>query len=253
MKNRITIVSAALLGSLILLASLATTACSETDVVGQVAVTSFDAVVQKLGDQVSYNEMDKSWSLTSPAGDVLLIALDFSRPDADGESPDLELEFSAAPFLAAGLDPAKLPMDSQPKYMLEDGKFMLHANWGDAALKPAPGGADGKGIVASAGDAPANGIVTSLKQILASYRDRVGYHEKLDHYGIALGDGNMVEWAKDMATNDKDLVFVLNPQPLIDAGLDPAKVAGWVFAKVEVKDANGKTEQVDKLLKPFSL
>jgi len=56
----------------------------------------------------------------------------------------------------------------------------------------------------------------------------------------------MFEWAKDM-------VFVLNPAPLIAAGVDAARIQGRVFAKVPVKDAAGKTIEVDKFLKPYSL
>lgn len=203
---------------LVLVAGAGLVSCAETDVVGQVAATSFDAVVAKLGGQI-----------TSPAGDRLVISQDFSRPNADGEAPDFELEFDAAPFVAAGLDISKLPMGEGLQYREEDGKFRLHFEWGDAPRD------------------------ATFRQILATYRDRIGYHEKLDHYGFALGDGNMVEWAKDLTTNDKDLVFILNPDPLIAAGLDPNKVEGWVFAKVEVKDASGRAVQVDKLLKPFSL
>ena len=95
--------------------------------------------------------------------------------------------------------------------------------------------------------------IDSFNQIVKTRRDVIGYHEKLDHYGISLGNGNMFEWAKDMSKNDKDIVFVLNPQPFIDAGVKPEKVEGWAFAKVEVKDMNGKSEEVDKLLKPFDL
>lgn len=51
---------------------------------------------------------------------------------------------------------------------------------------------------------------------------------------------------------DKDIVFVLNPEPLISAGADPEKVEGWVYTQVEVEE-NGKTEQVWKFLKPFNL
>ena len=212
--------------------------CAATDVVGQVAATSFDAVVAKLGDKVGKSEMDPAWQITSPAGDLFLIAQDFSRPNKDGESPDFEMDFDAKPFLAAGLDVTKLPMSEAVGYKLEEGRFMLHFEWGDAPLKAATGGKD---------------TTATFRQILATYRDRIGYHEKLDHYGFALGDGNMVEWAKDLGTNDKDLVFVLNPEPLIKAGLDPNKVDGWVFTKVEIKDAKGKAQLVDKLLKPFNL
>ena len=63
----------------------------------------------------------------------------------------------------------------------------------------------------------------------------------------------MFEWAKDMATNDKDIVFVLNPEPLVAAGVDPSRIAGWLFAKIPVKDASGKTVDVDKFVKPYNL
>jgi hypothetical protein len=69
---------------------------------------------------------------------------------------------------------------------------------------------------------------------------------------VDLGDGNLFEWAKDMRTNDKDMVFVLNPDPFIAAGVDPNRVEGWVFAEVTVDDADGKPIQVYKILKPFN-
>jgi len=69
----------------------------------------------------------------------------------------------------------------------------------------------------------------------------------------------MFEWAKDMKVNwydnsnqDKDIVFVLNPEPLIAAGVDIEHVDGWAYAQVQVEE-NGKMEQVWKLLKPFDL
>jgi hypothetical protein len=69
----------------------------------------------------------------------------------------------------------------------------------------------------------------------------------------------MFEWAKDMVANgydnsvqDKDIVFVLNPEPLIAAGVDPEKVEGWACAQVPIEE-NGKTIQVWKLLKSFDL
>jgi hypothetical protein len=84
-------------------------------------------------------------------------------------------------------------------------------------------------------------------------RGSIGYHGALDHYGVNLGNGNLFEWAKDLDKNDKDMVFVLNPEPFIRAGVNPNQVAGWVFAKVPVDDENGRPVEVDKLLKPFDL
>ena len=215
--------------------------CGATDVVAKVANTSFGAVVGALPAAPAWSEEDYAWSLASPAGDQLLLSSDFSRNNAAGvadlDKPDAEFVFDAAPFLAAGLDIAKLPAADGIKYEIEDGMFMMHFELGADKFSP-----DAK-----------KSLESTFSELVKFQRTRIGYHEKLDHYGIKLGNGNMFEWAKDMATNDKDIVFVLNPDPFIAAGVDPSRIPGWSFAKVETKDDTGKTIFVDKLLKPFNL
>jgi len=218
--------------ALVIMTAVSVAACQATDVVGKVAVTSFEAVLNKVPDKVTSDEANNGWSLTSPTGERFVWGKDFSKTGM----PDLMLEFDAKPFIDAGLDLNKLPKETY-LYMDNMNKLMIHAELGDdkftysGEVKP----------------------LDSFKQLVKTNRDNIGYHEKLDHYGTAFGDGNMFEWAKDMNTNDKDIVFVLNPQPFIDAGVDPAKVEGWVFAKVPVKDESGKEIEVDKFLKPFDL
>ena len=75
----------------------------------------------------------------------------------------------------------------------------------------------------------------------------------LDHYGIDLSGGNKFEWAKDTGKNDKDIVFVVDPQILIDAGVSPEKIEGWTYATVEMLDDRGKKIEVQKFLKAFDL
>jgi hypothetical protein len=153
------------------------------------------------------------------------------------DNPDVEFSFDAAPFIAAGLAAEKLPQTEGIKYEIEDGRFMLHFE-----------------LRADAFDRSARkSLEATFAQIVKTQRSRIGYHEKLDHYGIKLGNGNMFEWAKDLAKNDKDIVWVLDPEPFIAAGVDPAKIESWAFAKVEMKDEAGKKVFVDKLLKPFDL
>ncbi len=211
-------------------AVLVFTGCQATDVVGKVAVTSFEQVLNTASDKVTFDNEKNSWSLESPAGDEFKWSKDFSATDTDGI-----IEFDGAPFIDAGLDVAKLP----DGYVYDQASDRLSLNFeiGDEKFD-------------YSGEATA---LDTFKKIVEKRRDIVGYHEALDHYGMALGNGNMFEWAKDMSTNDKDIVFVLNPQPFIDAGVDPAKVEGWAFAKVEMKEKDGKIVQVDKLLKPFDL
>lgn len=216
------------LTALSLAAIFTLSACQAADVVGKVSSTSFEAVLKKIPDKIKSDDANNGWALTSPTDERFIWSKDFS---SEGK-PDAMIEFDAKPFVDAGLDINKLPKD-----MVAGDKIVYKAEFGQDKFtyngEPTP--------------------IDSYKQIVKTNRDVIGYHEKLDHYGIALGNGNMFEWAKNMNTNDKDIVFVLNPQPFIDAGVSPDKVEGWVFAKVEVKDKNGKPEQVDKFLKPFDL
>jgi hypothetical protein len=146
---------------------------------------------------------------------------------------DVMLVFEARPFIDAGLDVEKLP----PDIIFFENKIMAGTKLGDETLKYS-------GAITP---------IASYEQIVKLKRDKINYHGALDHYGIILGGGNMFEWARDMSTNDKDIVFVLNPDPFIAAGADPNGIAGWTFAKVPMDDENGKPVQVDKLLKPFNL
>lgn len=222
MKKRIAIIA------MMLAVVFTLAACQSTDVVANVSITSFEALLNKLGNNVATDEQYNAWALTSPAGDRFLFGKDFSG------DMDTMIEVDATPFINAGLDTSKLPMNV---YMYDQAtnRLMINGEIGSNKL----------------GDA--SSALDTFKQIVKNNRTSIGYHEKLDHYGIAMGNGNMFEWAKDMSTNDKDMVFVLNPQPFIDAGVDTAKLTDWVFAKVEVMDANNKTIQVDKFLRPFEL
>ena len=214
----------------LLIAAAAAAGCAKLDVVGTESIRSFDAVLQRIPQLVRADDMNGGWSLAAPDGTVRFV---WSRNYAQSPMHDVMLEFDAAPFLAAGLDPAKLPAD----FAYYDNKLMVGSKLGAENITYA-------------------GEVTPLasyEALVRLKRKAIGYHGALDHYGVNLGGGNLFEWAKDLATNDKDIVFVLDPAPFIAAGADVNNIAGWLFAKVTVDDENGKPIQVDKLLKPFDL
>lgn len=212
--------------------ALALAGCQNADVVGRYAITSFEAILNTLGDNVAADEINGGWSIRSTGGERFIWSRDFSAENY----PDLMMELDATPFLDAGLDPVKL---DQAAYRYDPSAKIL---WVQAEL--------GQEVFTYSGEAKP---LDSFKQIVAAHRDSIGYHETLDHYGVALGNGNMFEWAKDLETNDKDMVFVLNPQPFIDAGVVPEKVKEWVFAPVEIRNDQGNKEMVDKFLKPYNL
>jgi hypothetical protein len=221
--------------SAVLAAGSAEAASFGTDVVGQSAVTSFKAMIEALEFPPAFDEAESVWVLTAPDGEASF----WWRRDANNKRMfDAYLCFDAEPFVNAGLDLDKLPMEMKGMLNQGDrGKLMLGTKLSKEPL-------------VYEGDATP---LSSFEQIVKLDRDAVGYHAALDHYGVTVSEGSLLEWAKDMGKNDKDLVFVLNPQIFIDAGVDPAKVEGWAFGKVQVEDARGRKFDADKFLKPFDL
>jgi hypothetical protein len=221
MKQTLKIIAAAVAALLV-----SATSCGKLDVVGAGSASSFEKVLELL----PASPADGGWTITAPDGASRFFwSADYSK------SPryDVSIEFAAAPFLAAGLDPERLPEN----YTYSGDTIAVGAKLGRDELR-------------YSGDVTP---LASYNELVRLKRGSIGYHAALDHYGVNLGGGNLFEWAKDIATNDKDIVFVLDPAPLVSAGADPAAIAGWIFAKVTVDDENGKPIQVDKVLKPFDL
>ena len=235
-NTKLALVAGAVIVVVALLVVVFQTVGGNLDVVGKQSVASFDAVLQAIPAQVTADDTNGGWSLLAPDGTVRFI---WSKGYAKIPLHDVMLELDAQPFVDAGLDASKLPAN----YAAFDGMLMVGTKLGNTEFQY-------------------SGVVTPLasyEQMVNSYRASINYHTALDHYGVMLGDGNMFEWAKDLTKNtvtgtdqDKDIVFVLNPEPLIAAGVDPAKVVGWVYTQVSVEE-NGKTIQVYKFLKPFNL
>jgi predicted small secreted protein len=217
-----------------LFALLAVTAssCSKLDVVGNDSVRAFNELLHNAPQLVSQDKANGGWSFSAPDNSARFF---WSKNFAESPRFDVMLEFDAAPFITAGLDPVRLPGNFS--FNRENNLLIAGTKLGTEQLQY-------------------NGEATPLasyQQIVKLKRGSIGYHGEMDHYGVSLGNGNMFEWAKNLSANDKDIVFVLDPDPFIAAGVDPAKINGWAFAKVTVDDANGKPVQVDKILKPFNL
>ncbi len=223
MVKKIALVALVLAGLFVL------SSCASLDVVGTESVNSFEKMLGATTSLTSKDDMNGGWSLTAPDGSVRFIwSWDYSKSPIH----DVMLELDATPFVNAGLDVNKLPAG-----MAYDNMLMVGTKLGTQAIT-------------YSGEATP---LASFKKLVELKRDAVGYHAALDHYGVDLGDGNAFEWAKNMSTNDKDIVFVLDPKMLMEAGADPTKVEGWVFAKVSTMDKDNKPIEVDKFLKPFSI
>jgi hypothetical protein len=259
--RKIKLIAVALAGLAIAVTLTACAGLKGLDVVGQQSITSFDEVLKTIPDKVTADELNVGWALSAPDDSARFI---WSEDYSKAPLHDVMLEFDAQPFLDAGLNPDQLP-DNYAFYEGDTEVYYMPNNY-DTYEGDTMGGMGSKMLMV--GTKLGNDKLTykdgptalfAYEQIVNKYRDSINYHTSLDHYGVKLGDGNMFEWAKDMKTNgydnsnqDKDIVFVLNPEPLAAAGVAPEKVEGWAYAQVQVEE-NGKTEQVWKLLKPFDL
>ncbi|MCL1946169.1 MAG: hypothetical protein FWF51_03320 [Chitinivibrionia bacterium] len=210
------------------------------DVVGKESETSFEALLKSVEGKVKKDDMSSGYWLVSPDSQATFFwGWDYSKSGMH----DLMLDIDAQPFLDAGLDPEKLPHE----YMFYEGGSMGGSGIAEKLIMI--------GVKLGSDELKYDSSPTPLaafKHLVNLYRGSIGYHTALDHYGVDLGDGNMFEWAKDMSTNDKDMVFVVNPEPFINAGVVPENLDGWIFTKVPV-EKDGKNVEVDKFLKIFDL
>lgn len=198
---------------------LSLSACSNADLVGKDSVRAFEEILQFV-----------------PAGDAgsewFVVALDSgARFLWNGENANMLI--SIEPFVEAGLDTSKLGN-------IANGVFATNADFKSTKLEKTK-------------------AIDDFRTMVGKERKKLGYHFDLDHYNLLCGEGNLFEWAKNMEKNetskenqDKDIVFVLNPEPLIAAGVNAEHVKGWVYAKVKI-DINGKKTDVWKFLKAFDL
>ena len=212
------------------------TACARLDVVGEQSVNAFDEVLKAAADKVSADEQNAGWSLAAPDDSAR-----FVWSTNPGKSPqyDILLAFDATPFVDAGLDTSKLPEN----YTVKNDTILVGRRLADDGVTTTE---------------PATSLA-SYQKTVEKNASVIGYHSAMDHYNVNLGGGNLFEWAKDLTMNtvdnsnqDKDIVFVLNPEPLIAAGVDPQRVEGWMYATVNI-GMGAKPEEVYKFLKPFDL
>ncbi|KAF0222289.1 MAG: Uncharacterized protein FD133_1327 [Erysipelotrichaceae bacterium] len=121
---------------------------------------------------------------------------------------DVYMAFKIQPFLDAGLDVSLLPVD-----VVVNGDMLVFSfNIKDTKV--------------------GTNAVSQLSNVLDANRGLLTYHKELDHYGLKLGV-HKFEWAKTMATNNKDAVFILDGDTLVSWGIDLDLVSGWSSAEID--------------------
>jgi hypothetical protein len=204
------------------LAAFLLAGCAAVDVILQHSPSSLDKLVEKFPAIITdHTQNERYYSLTVDGETMLKVSSDYSLTGAE----DLLIQTPLKPFVDAGLDPEKLGAG----YRADAESFYFVADFG-------------------AGTGEKSTFTSALYDSVAADRSVLDYHADLDHYGIKLPTAKF-EWAKDEATNDKDIVFVLAAQPLADLGVDVQNIEGWIY--MIMQDDAGRDLPV--LLKPYSL
>ncbi|MDR2504684.1 MAG: hypothetical protein LBD16_01120 [Oscillospiraceae bacterium] len=190
---------------------LVLTACSSLDVVGRDSVRAFTDLLNAYPAQTPYAY---TYSIASPDGGAEFV----------WSVSGIQMKAKVAPFVEAGLNPSEFDNADEEWLYFANEFIMLGQSKKDAASQ------------------------FEYLASIADGRSAIGFHAQMNHYNISLGGGNMFEWAKDLASNDKDIVFVLEPEPFVSAGVDVENVEGWTYAEVTV-DQDGQMVNVWKLLK----
>lgn len=222
-------VGAALLVTAVFIVLIIGRAAGNLDVVGRQSTLAFERLVGKATNLISKQE--NGWRLSAPDGSAQLDL----RETASETGPEAYLSIDLAPFTAAGMDAAKL----SPHYEVLENRLLL----GMQVEK----------------EYAANNPLEAYNILLSHHRAHIGYDTGMDHFHIEFGHGNMFEWAKNLETHsgtgkaqEMDMVFVLDPEPLVQAGLNPNNVEGWQYKKVTM-GGHGKTMEAWKLLKAIDI
>lgn len=221
MKKHLHLFRNALAAVSVLSAAVLIAGCAGADVVLKEAPKSLQSLLQAYPAVLS--DTSSTDGYRTVAGDAtveLRISDDFSAADR----ADAQLVTDLKPFTDAGLDATSLP----DGWTVNGDRLVISTDFGN-------------------GSGAKDSFVSSVFDAVATKRDLLTYHTELDHFGLVLTAGKF-EWAKNYATNDKDLVYVLRAQPFVDLGVDVGNVSGWVFKTMK---EGGK--DVDFLLKPFDL
>ena len=218
MKKRIIFFFAAALYGVIVIASAITLSANpKLDVVANYAVESFESLGEEIGLRGGNEQL---YDVYSPDG---------TEAFSYGES--VRLTVDPVWFIAAGFDPDKFGGEAA----VEDSRLTIISDHVE-------------GVVVTNDD----NIFDTFEKVLRSNRHALEYHMDHDLFELHLGGGNTYRWAKDWRTNARGMTFVLNPQPLVEAGLEIENLEGWTFANINMMHGPERGQTVPRILKNYS-
>ncbi|NTW72899.1 MAG: hypothetical protein HGA49_11755 [Eubacteriaceae bacterium] len=192
------------------------TGCSSGDSINKAAVDNFEKLFN--GKNVNFSFEIERWTLLSTDGDVLAF-----------DSNSSFMEFDLSPFLKAGLEPSKLSKE-----------FIVDTKNNRLRIEK---------VYGTEGSMEDKDLLPMLAELLDHYPDQLAYHKEMGRYGLKIGKNAGFEWAVNPEDSKDDIVFILDPKDIVQAGADPEKIEGFKYTMVELD--NGSKEY--KLIKSFDI
>ena len=202
------------------------------------ALDAFNEIVAAYPENKGFHKALQHWGFTLPSGEKFEWSKDMSANVAD-----FAMVMLADPLVDAGLDVTKL---DENEWLYEPaGKDDMGEELPNRLIKP---------YNVSDKKQTSNGSEDSMRRLLKVDTNIVKYHEDQKHFALKLGEGNAVQWTEELGVNDEDMIFVLNAEPLIEAGLDVNKLegSGWIFREAS-EDNMGMGANPDQIVKTYDI
>lgn len=215
--------------------------CGRTQTGSQEAdnsLAAFNAIVKAYPENKGFHSALQHWGFKLPTEEKFEWIKDMSANKAD-----LAMVMLADPLINAGLNVNKLDKN---EWLYEPaGKDEMGAVLPNRLIKPY-NVSDKKQV--------SSGSEDSMRRILKADNSIIKYHREQNHYRLIMGEGNEVQWTEKLGLNDADMIFVLDAEPLIKAGLDVNKLdgSGWEF-RPESEDNMGMGSNPDQIVKVFDI
>jgi len=195
-------------------------------------LNAFNEIVNTYPDKKGFHEPMQHWGFEVESGEKFEWSNDMSANKAD-----FAMVVQAEPLINAGLDVEKL--DKNIWLFEEAGKDSMGMEQPAILILP---------YDISDTQKTSNDSNESMKALLTADPDNLIYHEDQQHYVLNLGGTNEVIWTEELGLNDSDMIFVLEAESLIAAGLDTDKLegSGWVF-----KEASDAVKTPDQIIKTY--
>jgi hypothetical protein len=199
---------------------------------------AINEIVKAYPEKKGYHNELKHWGFALPSGEKFEWSKDMSANKAD-----FAMVMLADPLVEAGLDINKLDKNEwlyEPAAKDSSGNDLPNR-----LIRP---------YNVSDKKQTSNGSEDSMRRLLKEDPSIIKYHEAQNHFRLLLGNGNEVQWTEELGKNDADMIFVLNAEPLVKAGLDVNKLegSGWVFREAS-SDNMGMGESPDQIVKLFDI